>query len=118
MQQKLYYDGARVEPDVQVIYTPNLSAPGYPDDRCIAVNLDEGVTRVIGSDYFGGSKKGGLRMWNRIVYDRGGLGLHPRGKAVPAHGGEKGFPIIRVSGAGKTTHTLPTPNEPPPGHDD
>ena len=34
MQQKLYFernDGA--EPEVQVIYTPGLEAPGYPDDR-------------------------------------------------------------------------------------
>src|SRR5947208_4691283 len=37
MQQKLYYDaGANgADPDVQVIYTPNLTVPGYPDDRCI-----------------------------------------------------------------------------------
>ena len=34
MQQKLYFprdDGE--EPEVQVIYTPGLTAPGYPDDR-------------------------------------------------------------------------------------
>src|SRR2546422_6743332 len=40
MQQKLYFapeDGA--EPEVQVIYTPNLEAPGYQDDRLIAVDL-------------------------------------------------------------------------------
>src|SRR5437016_1461074 len=51
MQQKLYFDrepGA--EPAVQVIYTPNLAAPGYPDDRCIAVDLESNVTRVINSD--------------------------------------------------------------------
>src|SRR5439155_10508587 len=62
MQQKLYYDGPRVEPDVQEIYTPNLSAPGCSDDPCIVVTLDEGITCVIGSDYFRESKKGGLRM--------------------------------------------------------
>ncbi len=118
MQQKLYYEGARVPPDVHVIYTPNLSAPGYPDDRCIAVNLDEGVTRVIGSDYFGESKKGGLRMWNRIVYDRGGLGLHAGCKAVPANGDEKIFLIIGLSGTGKTTTTFTTQNDSLPVQDD
>ncbi len=118
MQQKLYYEGARVPPDVQVIYTPNLSAPGYPDDRCIAVNLDEGMTRVIGSDYFGESKKGGLRMWNRIVYDRGGLGLHAGCKAVPANGDEKVFLIIGLSGTGKTTTTFTTQNDSLPVQDD
>jgi phosphoenolpyruvate carboxykinase (ATP) len=118
MQQKLYYEGARVPPDVHVIYTPNLSASGYPDDRCIAVNLDEGVTRVIGSDYFGESKKGGLRMWNRIVYDRGGLGLHAGCKAVPANGDEKVFLIIGLSGTGKTTTTFTTQNDSLPVQDD
>jgi phosphoenolpyruvate carboxykinase (ATP) len=118
MQQKLYYEGARVPPDLHVIYTPNLSASGYPDDRCIAVNLDEGVTRVIGSDYFGESKKGGLRMWNRIVYDRGGLGLHAGCKAVPANGDEKVFLIIGLSGTGKTTTTFTTQNDSLPVQDD
>jgi phosphoenolpyruvate carboxykinase (ATP) len=118
MQQKLYYEGARGEPGVQVIYTPNLSAPGYPDDRCIAVDLDHGVTRVIGSDYFGESKKGGLRMWNRIVYDRGGLGLHAGCKAVPAGGDEKVFLIIGLSGTGKTTTTFTTQNDSLPVQDD
>ncbi len=76
MQQKLYFPVNAGEPDVEVIYTPNLTAPGYPDDRVIAVDLANGVTRVLNSDYFGESKKGGLRMWNTIVYGRGGLGLH------------------------------------------
>src|SRR5436190_18698716 len=84
MQQKLYYDREPdVEPDVQVIYTPNLAAEGWPDERLITVDLDNMVTRVIGSDYFGESKKGGLRMWNKIVYDRRGLALHAGCKAVP-----------------------------------
>jgi phosphoenolpyruvate carboxykinase (ATP) len=69
MQQKLYFerDDGAAEPEVQVIYTPGLEAPGYPDDRVIAVDLDHYVTRVLNSDYFGESKKGGLRMWNDIV---------------------------------------------------
>ncbi|TMK81071.1 MAG: phosphoenolpyruvate carboxykinase (ATP) [Actinobacteria bacterium] len=53
MQQKLYYPREGGEPQVHVIDTPNLSMPGYPEDRCIAVDLEHGVTRVIGSDYFG-----------------------------------------------------------------
>ena len=81
MQQQLYYpaesdyDPAAWEPDTTVIYTPNLEAPGYPDDRLIAVDLSKNITRVLNSDYFGESKKGGLRMWNNIVYNRGGLSL-------------------------------------------
>jgi len=84
MQQKLYFPREdRDEPEVQVIYTPNLSAPGYPDDRVIAVDLENGVTRVLNSDYFGESKKGGLRMWNRKVFDLGGLALHAGLKVIP-----------------------------------
>ena len=71
------------EPELTVIYTPNLKAEGYPDDRLIAVDLEQGVTRVFNSDYFGESKKGGLRMWNKLVYDRGGIPLHAGCKVIP-----------------------------------
>jgi phosphoenolpyruvate carboxykinase (ATP) len=118
MQQKLYYPREPGEPEIQVIYTPNLSAPGYPDDRRIAVDLENGVTRVIGSDYFGESKKGGLRMWNRIVYDRKGLALHAGCKSVPTNGDEKVFLIIGLSGTGKTTTTFTTQNDSLPVQDD
>jgi phosphoenolpyruvate carboxykinase (ATP) len=119
MQQKLYYDRrGGSEPQVQVVYTPNLSVPGYPEDRCIAVDLENGITRVIGSDYFGESKKGGLRMWNTIVFDRGGLALHAGCKSVPANGDQKVFLIIGLSGTGKTTTTFTTQNESLPVQDD
>ncbi|MGZ4109705.1 MAG: phosphoenolpyruvate carboxykinase [Actinomycetota bacterium] len=119
MQQKLFFertDGA--EPEVQVIYTPNLTLPGYPDDRMIAVDLDNGVTRVLNSDYFGESKKGGLRMWNKIVYDKGGLALHAGLKVIPTADGEKVFMIIGLSGTGKTTTTFTTQNGSEPAQDD
>jgi phosphoenolpyruvate carboxykinase (ATP) len=118
MQQKLYYPRGPGDPEIQVIYTPNLAASGYPDDRCISVDLDNGITRVLGSDYFGESKKGGLRMWNRIVYDRGGLALHAGCKSVPANGDEKVFLIIGLSGTGKTTTTFTTQNDSLPVQDD
>jgi phosphoenolpyruvate carboxykinase (ATP) len=119
MQQKLYFprdDGA--EPEVQVVYTPNLAAPGYPDERVIAVDLEGGITRVLGSDYFGESKKGGLRMWNKKVYDLGGLALHAGLKVIPTHLGEKVFMIIGLSGTGKTTTTFTTQNHSLPVQDD
>jgi phosphoenolpyruvate carboxykinase (ATP) len=122
MQQKLFYprdaEGGEWDPEVHVIYTPNLPAPGYPDDRCIAVDLERGVTRILNSDYFGESKKGGLRMWNRIVYDRGGLSLHAGCKVVPAKGRERVFLIIGLSGTGKTTTTFTTQNDSLPVQDD
>jgi len=118
MQQKLYFPRDVGEPDVQVIYTPNLPVPGYPDDRVIAVDLEHGVTRVLNSDYFGESKKGGLRMWNTIVYGRGGLALHAGCKVIPTDRGEKVFLIIGLSGTGKTTTTFTTQNDSLPVQDD
>jgi len=118
MQQKLYFPRGAGEPEVEVIYTPNLATPGYPDDRVIAVDLANGVTRVLNSDYFGESKKGGLRMWNTIVYDRGGLALHAGCKVIPTDDGEKVFLIIGLSGTGKTTTTFTTQNDSLPVQDD
>jgi phosphoenolpyruvate carboxykinase (ATP) len=123
MQQKLYFerdDGAGVggEPEVQVIYTPGLEAPGYSDDRLIAVDLDSYTTRVLNSDYFGESKKGGLRMWNDIVYGKGGLALHAGLKVIPTAAGDKVFMIIGLSGTGKTTTTFTTQNGSLPIQDD
>jgi phosphoenolpyruvate carboxykinase (ATP) len=118
MQQKLYYPRDPGTPEIHVMYTPNLAMPGYPDDRMIAVDLENGVTRVINSDYFGESKKGGLRMWNKIVYDRGGLALHAGCKVIPTSRGEKTFLIIGLSGTGKTTTTFTTQNDSEPVQDD
>jgi phosphoenolpyruvate carboxykinase (ATP) len=119
MQQKLYFprdDGQ--EPEVQVIYTPGLKADGYPDGRVIAVDLDSYVTRVLNSDYFGESKKGGLRMWNDIVYGKGGLALHAGLKVIPTAAGDKVLMIIGLSGTGKTTTTFTTQNGSKPIQDD
>src|SRR5919201_1785591 len=91
MQQELYFGPPEddFEPELTVVYTPNLKAEGFPDDRLIAVDLEQDVTRVFNSDYFGESKKGGLRMWNKLVYDRGGLPLHAGCKVIPTDGGDK-----------------------------
>jgi len=124
MQRQLYYpvggdyDPATWEPDTTVIYTPNLPAPGYPNDRLIAVDLKASITRVLNSDYFGESKKGGLRMWNNIVYDRGGLALHAGCKVVPLGGENKTVIIVGLSGTGKTTTTFTTQLGSKPAQDD
>lgn len=93
-----------------VIYTPSLEAPGKPDDRLIAVDLENRVTRVLGSDYFGESKMGGLRMWNKSVFDEGGLALHAGLKVFSAEETpdreEHSMLIIGLSGTGKTTTTF------------
>jgi len=124
MQQQLYYpveddyDSATWEPDTTVIYTPNLLAPGYPGDRLIAVDLRDNITRVHNTDYFGESKKGGLRMWNGIVYDRGGLALHAGCKVIPVGSNNKTVLIVGLSGTGKTTTTFTTQLGSKPVQDD
>src|SRR5207244_12182269 len=106
MQKFLYFERTGGEPQVTVIDTPNLPAPGYPNDRCIAVDLDNGVTRVLNSDYFGESKKGGLRMWNKIVYDKGGLPMHAGCKVIPTAAGDKTMVVLGLSCTGSTTTTI------------
>ena len=123
MQKALYFDPSPQElahwkPTLQVIYTPNLPAAGFPNDRLIAVYLDKGITRVFNSDYFGESKKGGLRMWNKLVYDQGGLPMHSGAKIVPVGKDEKCMLIVGLSGTGKTTTTFTRQNNSMPVQDD
>ena len=108
MQQQLYFPkDDQWEPEFTVIYSPGLGAPGKPNDRLIIVDLDRYVTRVFGSDYFGESKMGGLRMWNHLVYQQGGLALHSGLKVFPdVDGEEKAALILGLSGTGKTTTTF------------
>lgn len=108
MQQQLYFPrDEQWTPDFTVIYTPGLDAPGKPDDRLIAVDHESYLTRVLGSDYFGESKMGGLRMWNHLVFLKGGLALHSGLKTFPnVEGKERVALILGLSGTGKTTTTF------------
>src|SRR2546427_7540542 len=101
MQKQLYFpvdDPDSFEPELTVIYTPNLAVEGYPNDRVIAVDCERGVTRVCNSDYFGESKKGGLRMWNKLVFDRGGLPLHAGCKVIPTDSADMVVLVVWLSG--------------------
>lgn len=115
MQQQLYFEpdlgaGDEFESEFTIIYTPTLRTPEFGNDCLILVDLDSYVTRVLGSDYFGESKMGGLRMWNHLVYERGGLAMHSGAKTFPADetpsGEEELALIIGLSGTGKTTTTF------------
>ncbi len=107
-KQRLLYFPADddVEPEFTVYYTPSLAAPGYPDDRIIAVDLDAGVTRVLNSDYFGESKMAGLRMWDALMYRRGGLAMHSGLKVVGDGAARRVGCVVGLSGTGKTTTTF------------
>jgi len=126
MQQLLYFsnDGRPYTPELTVIYTPNMVAPQrpqgetFPDERLIAVDLENNVTRVFNSDYFGESKKGGLRMWNKLIYDLGGLPMHAGAKIIPVGDSKKSVLIVGLSGTGKTTTTFSNQNGSQPVQDD
>jgi len=121
MQQQLWFavdDPEDFEPELTVVYTPNLKTPGWPDERLILVDLENGVNRVFNSDYFGESKKGILRMWNKLVYDRGGIPLHAGCKIIPTDRGERVAMIVGLSGTGKTTTTFTRQNGSLPVQDD
>lgn len=107
MQQLLYFPCSdTAEPELTVVYTPNLPAPGFPEERGILVDLDAGVTRVFNADYFGESKMGGLRMWDAAMYRRGGLAMHSGLKVVGDGGRARVGLVVGLSGTGKTTTTF------------
>lgn len=108
MQKQLYFPpDESFSPNFTIIYTPGLFMPGFPDNRLITVDTENYITRVMGTDYFGESKKGGLRMWNKWIYDHGGLAVHAGCKVWPdINGDEKLALIIGLSGTGKTTTTF------------
>jgi phosphoenolpyruvate carboxykinase (ATP) len=120
MQDQLYFhtDDPDHLPELTVIYTPGLAAEGFPDERLIMVDLDTGVTRIFSSDYFGESKKAGLRMWNALVHERGGLALHAGCKVIPTASGRKVGLVVGLSGTGKTTTTFTQQNGSLPVQDD
>src|SRR5439155_11191808 len=93
-----------------VIYTPGCPAEGQDKGRVILVDLDRYVTRILGSDYFGESKKGGLRMLNAKIYRDGGLVMHAGAKLTPVRTGggvdRKLILVMGESGTGKTTSTF------------
>jgi phosphoenolpyruvate carboxykinase (ATP) len=110
MQRHMYYDpvadGRALRPDAVTICTPGLAAPGWPDERVVAIWLEEGVTRVLGSDYFGEAKKAPVRLWCQRVHDAGGLVLHAGCTVVPGPDGPRSLLLVGPSGAGKTTITF------------
>jgi phosphoenolpyruvate carboxykinase (ATP) len=57
-------------------------------------------------------------MWNKLVYDRGGLPLHAGCKVVPTYSGDKVVLVVGLSGTGKTTTTFTRQNDSKPVQDD
>lgn len=94
------------EPQFRLVYTAGLPLEDMPGKLAIVVDLDNWATHVMGSDYFGETKKGALRMLNEYVYRRGGLVLHAGAKKVTIDGKDITMGIMGLSGTGKTTTTF------------
>lgn len=93
-------------PHFRLIMTPGCRADCSPQGVAILVDLENWTTHVLGSDYFGESKKGMLRMLNEYVYQLGGLVLHAGAKAVTIDGRRISMAVMGLSGTGKTATTF------------
>lgn len=93
-------------PLFRLIMTPDCIAEGMPDETAILVDLDNWITYVLNSDYFGESKKGMLRKLNEYVYRNGGLVLHAGAKEIHFENERTAMAVMGLSGTGKTTTTF------------
>ncbi|MFH1145317.1 MAG: phosphoenolpyruvate carboxykinase (ATP) [Candidatus Eisenbacteria bacterium] len=93
-------------PHFRLIMTPGCLSPETPGQVAVVVDLEHWTTHVLGSDYFGESKKGMLRMLNEYVYQLGGLVLHAGAKAVTLGERRVTVTVMGLSGTGKTTTTF------------
>jgi phosphoenolpyruvate carboxykinase (ATP) len=93
-------------PKFRLVFSGGLPLEDMPGKLAMVVDLENWVTYVIGSDYFGETKKGALRMLNHYVYQKGGLVLHAGAKKVTIDGKSMTMGIMGLSGTGKTTTTF------------
>src|SRR5262249_13556183 len=101
----LFPSDSTQEPDFISVYVPD-----WPE-RLIFLDVDQGYTYILGSDYPGEAKKSMLRQAMYWMKRRGGLGLHAGSKILPVLGPDRklrdvGFLLFGLSGTGKTTLTL------------
>ncbi|MGR3179412.1 MAG: phosphoenolpyruvate carboxykinase domain-containing protein [Candidatus Anammoxibacter sp.] len=92
-------------PEMDLIYIPEW----HEKDRQVLVIPEQGITYVLGTDYFGEAKKGFLRMGMWYAKQEGMLGLHAGAKILNARD-KKGklnrysMLLFGLSATGKTTH--------------
>lgn len=104
-QEMLFEPNEQADADTTVIFVPE-----WKEIR-ILVEPEDGITFVLGSDYFGECKKGHLRMATyQAKRDKGYLGLHAATKKISVlENGKmvgKGFVLFGLSGTGKTSLTV------------
>ena len=101
----LFPSDSSKEPDFLSVYVPD-----WPE-RLIFLDVDQGYTYILGTDYPGEAKKSMLRQAMYWIKRRGGLGLHAGSKVLRVIGPDHelrdvGFLLFGLSGTGKTTLTL------------
>jgi phosphoenolpyruvate carboxykinase (ATP) len=101
----LFPSDSAKEPDFISVYVPDWK------ERLIFLDVDQGYTYILGSDYPGEAKKSMLRQAMYWIKRRGGLGLHAGSKVLRVIGPDRelrdvGFLLFGLSGTGKTTLTL------------
>jgi phosphoenolpyruvate carboxykinase (ATP) len=101
----LFPSNSSADPDFISVYVPDWK------ERLIFLDVDQGYTYILGTDYPGEAKKSMLRQAMYWIKRRGGLGLHAGSKVLRVVGpdGELrdvGFLLFGLSGTGKTTLTL------------
>src|ERR1700687_3991363 len=93
------------EPDFISVYVPD-----WPE-TLIFLDVQQGYTYILGTDYPGEAKKSMLRQAMYWIKRKGGLGLHAGSKILRVKGPDGklrdvGFLLFGLSGTGKTTLTL------------
>ncbi|HVG37501.1 MAG TPA: phosphoenolpyruvate carboxykinase (ATP), partial [Thermoplasmata archaeon] len=101
----LFPSDSSAEPDFISVYVPDWK------ERLIFLDVDQGYTYILGTDYPGEAKKSMLRQAMYWIKRRGGLGLHAGSKVLRVVGPDGklrdvGFLLFGLSGTGKTTLTL------------
>ena len=126
MQQQLYFspaDDDHLDPELTVIYTPNLKAEGYPDDRLISVDGNRCVLPLPASETITddqgsrcpafrtrGRRPGGGETGRRRAGGRAGPARHDHGPGLRYHRqlgpGRPGCPAgpWRAAGGGRHPH--------------
>ncbi len=94
-------------------FVPELTSVYVPEwpERIIMVYPEDGITYILGTDYFGEAKKSFLRMALYLWKKRGGIGFHAGSKVLRVYNykgilEEVGFIIFGLSGTGKTSLTI------------
>jgi len=103
----LFPSDSSQEPDFISVYVPD-----WPE-TLIFLDVNQGYTYILGTDYPGEAKKSMLRQAMYWIKRRGGLGLHAGSKILRVYPEgpdgklrDVGFLLFGLSGTGKTTLTL------------